>query len=117
MPDLWFEFGQIVLAHALAVASPGPDFALVLRQSLVHGRKTAIATSFGIGAGILVHVTYSLLGVGLLLKSSPLAFTFLKFVGAAYLGWLGIQALSHWIDRLLGVVFLSFGAALLFAHV
>jgi RhtB (resistance to homoserine/threonine) family protein len=93
MPDLALEFGQIVLAHALAVASPGPDFALVLRQSLAHGRRTAILTSLGIGTGILVHVTYSLLGIGLLLQSSEVAFTALRFAGAAYLAWLGVQML------------------------
>jgi RhtB (resistance to homoserine/threonine) family protein len=91
--SLWWEFGQIALAHALAVASPGPDFAMVLRQSLAHGRKTGLWTSVGIGSGILVHVTYSLVGVGLLLKSSILAFTLFKFVGAGYLAWIGWQAL------------------------
>jgi RhtB (resistance to homoserine/threonine) family protein len=91
--QLAIEFGQLAVAHALAVASPGPDFALVLRQSVAHGRRTAIWTSIGIGAGISVHVAYSLLGIGLLLKSSVLAFTIVKFVGAAYLVWLGVGAL------------------------
>lgn len=94
MPNLWIEFGQIAVAHALAVASPGPDFALVLRQSLARGRRTAIWTSVGIGSGILVHVSYSLLGVGLLLEGSELAFTLLKIAGASYLAWLGWQALQ-----------------------
>ena len=93
MPDLAFEFGQIVVAHALAVASPGPDFALVLRQSLRHGRRAALFTSFGIGAGILVHVSYSILGLGLFLRTPPAAFQLLKYTGAAYLAWLGVQAL------------------------
>lgn len=92
-PDLWLQFGQIVLAHGLAVASPGPDFALVLRQSLARGRTPALWTSVGIGSGILVHVGYSLLGLGLVLTASPIAFTLLKFAGAAYLAWLGLQAL------------------------
>src|SRR5690606_2691298 len=68
--DLWLQFGQIVIAHGLAVASPGPDFALVLRQSLARGRTVALWTSVGIGSGILVHVSYSLLGLGLLLAAS-----------------------------------------------
>ena len=45
----WTEFLTIVVAHALAVASPGPDFALVLRQSLAYGRRTALWSSIGIG--------------------------------------------------------------------
>ena len=87
------EFGAVALAHALAVASPGPDFALVLRQSLVHGRATAVASAVGIGTGILVHVSYSLLGVSALVWHQPSAFAFLKIVGAIYLAFLGVQAL------------------------
>ena len=80
-------------AHLLAVASPGPDFAIVVRQSLVHGRRTAQWTSLGVGTAILLHVTYSLLGIGLLIKSSVMWFTALKYAGALYLTWLGVQAL------------------------
>ena len=87
------EFLTIVVAHALAVVSPGPDFAIVLRQSLHHGRRTAIWTSVGIGCGLLVHITYSLLGLGLLLKNSPVALETVKWLGAAYLAWVGGQAL------------------------
>jgi RhtB (resistance to homoserine/threonine) family protein len=87
------EFAKIMVAHLLAVASPGPDFALVIKQSLAHGRRTAVWTSIGIGTAILLHVTYTLLGIGLLLKSSPVAFTLLKYVGAAYLAYMGVQAL------------------------
>jgi RhtB (resistance to homoserine/threonine) family protein len=89
----WSEFLTIVVAHALAVASPGPDFAIVLRQSLTKGRRVAIWTSLGIGAGIALHVAYSLLGISLLIASSAVAFGVLKYAGAAYLAWVGIQAL------------------------
>lgn len=89
----WIEFGQVALAHLLAVASPGPDFAIVLRQSLVHGRRTAIWTSVGVGVAILLHVAYSLLGLGLLIRSSAAWFDGLKWTGAGYLAWLGVQAL------------------------
>src|SRR5690606_37414234 len=74
MNDGWFEFGAVALAHGLAVASPGPDFILVLRQSLRYGRATATASAVGIGCGILVHVTWSLLGVALLVRHQPLVF-------------------------------------------
>lgn len=95
MQSYWAEFGAITLAHLLAVASPGPDFAMVLRQSLTHGRRTAVWTSFGIGAAILLHVSYSLLGIGLVLRSSPVAFSVLKYAGATYLAWVGVQALRN----------------------
>ncbi|MSU49963.1 MAG: LysE family translocator [Opitutus sp.] len=93
MYDYWLEFSQVAIAHLLAVASPGPDFAIVLKQSLVHGRRTAMWTSIGVGTAILLHVTYSLLGLGLLIRSSPLWFSIVKYTGAAYIAWIGVQSL------------------------
>ena len=93
MSHYWPEFLSVALAHLLAVASPGPDFAIVLRQSLDHGRRTAIMTSVGIGTAILLHVTYSLLGLGLIIRTSEIWFNTVKYAGAAYVAWLGIQAL------------------------
>ena len=93
MADLWMEFSKVAFAHLVAVASPGPDFALVLRQSLVHGRRTALWTSLGVGTGVMVHAAYSVLGFGLLLRSSETWFQTVKFAGAAYIAWLGIQSL------------------------
>lgn len=87
------EFLTIVVAHALAVVSPGPDFAIVLRQSLHHGRRTAIWTAIGIGCGLLIHITYSLLGLGLFLQHTPVALEVVRWLGAAYLAWVGVQAL------------------------
>jgi RhtB (resistance to homoserine/threonine) family protein len=92
MHDYWLEFSKVALAHLLAVASPGPDFAIVLKQSLTHGRRTAIWTSIGVGVAILLHVTYSLLGLGLLIRSSVLWFNIVKYAGAAYIAWLGVQS-------------------------
>jgi len=89
----WGEFLTIALVHLLAVASPGPDFAMVLRQSIVSGRRPAIYTSIGIGAGILMHVSYCLLGLGLVISRSLLLFNLLKLVGAAYLFYVGWQSL------------------------
>jgi RhtB (resistance to homoserine/threonine) family protein len=89
----WTEFLLVSGAHLLAVASPGPDFAVVLRQSITHGRRTAVATSIGIGTGILVHVAYSLVGIGVVVAQSEIGFNVLKYTGAAYLAWLGLQAL------------------------
>ena len=89
----WIEFSKVGLAHLLAVASPGPDFAIVLRQSLVHGRRTAIWTSGGIGTAVLLHTTYSVLGLGLLVSQSRLWFEVVRWAGAAFLAWLGLRAL------------------------
>jgi len=89
----WAQFAKIALAHILAVAAPGPDFAMVVKQSISHGRRTAVWTAVGIGSAILVHVTYAVLGIGILLRTYPLAFAAVKFAGAGYLAWIGIKAL------------------------
>ncbi len=93
MDEHWVEFSKVAVAHLLAVASPGPDFALVLKQSLARGRRIALCTSAGIGAAILVHASYSLLGLGLLIRQSETWFMVVKYVGAAYIAWLGFQSL------------------------
>ena len=90
----WPEFLTVVVVHFLAVASPGPDFAVILRQSLCASSRSGIWTALGIGSGILVHVTYSLLGLGILIAQSTTAFTVLKVLGAAYLLWVGWQCLK-----------------------
>ena len=89
------EFIVIATVHLLAVASPGPDFAIVLKQSLKFGRKTAVATSLGIGSGILVHVAYSLIGIGVLIASDERLYTLLKYIAASYflyIAWHGLRA-------------------------
>ncbi len=86
------EFLLIAIAHLFAVASPGADFAVVLQNTLQSGKRTGIATAVGIGLGILVHVGYTLLGVSLVLSQSPILFTAVKFLGAAYLLWLAFKS-------------------------
>ncbi|MEI8704777.1 LysE family translocator [Pseudoalteromonas sp. B62] len=87
------EFLLIVIAHFFAVASPGPDFAVVLKQSVQQGRCNALWTSAGVGAAILLHVAYCVLGVALVLTQSPSLFMALKYLAGAYLAYLGVQAL------------------------
>jgi threonine efflux protein len=87
------EFVTIVGAFLIGAISPGPDFAMVLRQSITHGRGTAIITSAGIASAILVHGIYTLIGLGLIISKSIFVFSLLKYLGAAYLVWLGISAL------------------------
>jgi len=89
----WIEFVTILGAFTIGAISPGPDFAMVLRQSVNHGRRTAIITSAGIGSAIVVHGTYTILGLGLIISRSIFLFSLLKYVGAAYLLWLGLAAL------------------------
>lgn len=87
------EFITIAAIHFLAVVSPGPDFAMTVKNSLSYGRKIGILTGVGMGLGIGVHVVYSLVGIGLIISQSIILFTIIKFLGAAYLIYIGIQAL------------------------
>lgn len=87
------NFLLIAGIHLLAVMSPGLNLALVIRNSLVYVRRTGVWVALGFALGDAVHIAYSLVGLGLLLVHSSLAFTTLKWVGAAYLVYLGIKAL------------------------
>ncbi|HOX40928.1 MAG TPA: LysE family transporter [bacterium] len=87
------EFLTVVLVHLLGVMSPGPDFAMITRSSLVYSRKTGIYSALGLALGILVHVTYSLIGIGLIISKSIVLFSTIKFIGAGYLIWIGYKSL------------------------
>lgn len=87
------EFMTVATIHLLAVASPGPDFALVSKNSLTYSRRTGILSAIGVGLGILIHVAYSLIGIGLLMAKSILLFSFVKLLGAAYLIYIGWKSL------------------------
>lgn len=89
----WVEFATIAAVHLLAVASPGPDFAIVLKHSISFGRRAAMLTSIGIGLGILIHVAYSLLGIGIIIKTTPWLFAALSYAAAGYLLYLGWGAI------------------------
>ncbi|WP_448106739.1 LysE family translocator [Pseudomonas azerbaijanoccidentalis] len=87
------EFLALATIHFLAVVAPGPDFAVTIRQSVRFGRRVGICTALGIGAGISVHVLYTLLGVGALMHTTPWLLTVAKVVGGAYILYLGVSLL------------------------
>ncbi len=87
------EFMTVALVHLLAVASPGPDFAVVVRESVTQGRRVGSWTALGVGCGIFVHVAYSLLGIGLIVSQSIVLFNLFKWLAAGYLLYLGWRAL------------------------
>lgn len=78
----------------VALVSPGPDFAIVVKNSLLYSRKKALLTALGIACGILFHVTYVLLGFGLIISKNIILFSIFKYAGAAYLIYIGIKSLK-----------------------
>ena len=91
----WTEFLTIAIAHLFAVASPGPDFAVVTRQSVTGGTKAGLWTSFGVAVGILLHVGYCILGVAFIVSQSPSLFNAMKYIAALYLFYLGVQSIRQ----------------------
>lgn len=91
--DYLSEFITIALVHLVAVASPGPDFAIVVRNSVSYGRRIAMYTSVGIGLGILLHVAYSLIGLSVVIKTTPWLYSAISYLSAAYLLYLAWGAL------------------------
>ena len=87
------ELFTVATITILAVVSPGADFAMVTRNSMMLSRRAGVLTAVGISLGVLVHVAYSLLGVGLVISQSAVLFSLIKYLGAGYLVWLGIGML------------------------
>jgi threonine/homoserine/homoserine lactone efflux protein len=85
----------IGISWALIIA-PGPDMFYVITRGMAHGRKAGILSAIGVVCGILVHTTAAAFGLTLILQTSAYAFLLVKFVGAAYLLYLGIKA---WRDK------------------
>ncbi len=86
--EAWFAFAA---ASAIMLAIPGPTILLVVSYALGHGRKTALATVTGVALGDFTAMTASLFGLGAVLAASATKFTVLKWIGGAYLIWLGIK--------------------------
>jgi RhtB (resistance to homoserine/threonine) family protein len=91
------ELVAFAAVAAVLILTPGPDMALVTRNTVARGRRAGIETSAGVCAGVLVHGCAAALGLSAILRTSATAFTVVKLVGAAYLVFLGGQAL--WRSR------------------
>lgn len=87
------ELLAVASITVLAVISPGADFAMVTRNSLLHGRRAGLLAALGIASGVQLHVLYSMLGVALLIQQSPQWFDVIKLAGAVYLMYVGWQTI------------------------
>ncbi len=87
------SFATLAIIQMLGVMSPGPDFAVVMRNSLIYTRRIGIFTAIGVTLGILVHLTYILLGVGVVIAKTNWLFNLLKYCGGSYLIYIGFKGL------------------------
>lgn len=85
----WLTF---LAAAVLLNLSPGPDMAFIIGHTVKSGRKAGLTAMVGIWSGALFHVGFAVVGLSAILATSALAFSVVKYAGAAYLVWLGIQA-------------------------
>lgn len=84
---------MFIAAGWLLNLTPGPDVFYIVTHALRSGARAGLVASLGIAAGCCVHVVAASLGMGVLLASSAMAFTVLKWMGAAYLVWMGLRML------------------------
>ena len=89
----------LFLTAALLVnLTPGPDMLFVAGSSAVHGRRAGVLAALGVGTGCLLHVALAAVGLSALLAASATAFAVVKWVGAAYLVWVGLSMLRARAD-------------------
>lgn len=86
----------ITTLATLGMISPGPDFFLVVKNAARYRRPLAMMTVLGVIMGVVTHMTYCVAGLAVVITATPWLFNLLKYAGAGYLIWIGIQALrSH----------------------
>ncbi|EMA68595.1 LysE family translocator [Halorubrum distributum] len=98
MNALVFDHATLVTfisAAIVVIISPGPDTIYTLTESLRRGRYAGAAAACGTATGILVHTTAAVLGFAAILRTSALTYTVVKYLGAAYLVYLGVQTFRH----------------------
>ena len=92
LPD-WPQFGLFFAAALILAITPGPGVFYILATSLAQGTRAGVLSACGIAAGTLVHILLAVSGLSFLIASSGLAFSSVKYLGVAYLVYLGIQTL------------------------
>jgi RhtB (resistance to homoserine/threonine) family protein len=88
-----YEFFAISLLIILAAVSPGPDFAIVTKNSILYSRRAGTFTALGVSISLLIHATYCILGLAIIISQSLLVFSLIKYLGAGYLIYIGIKSL------------------------
>ncbi|WP_445375721.1 LysE family transporter [Photorhabdus tasmaniensis] len=83
----------VITISTLGMLSPGPDFFLVVKNAIRYQRPAAMMTVMGLIAAIACHMVYCVAGLAILITATPWLFNLMKYAGAAYLIWIGINSL------------------------
>ena len=104
----WFDYAffssfllYVVAPYVACIISPGPDFAMIARNSLMYSRRTGVFTAFGTSVSLAIHATYTLVGIALLINESVWGFRAIQVMGAVYLcyiGWQSFRASKPMVD-------------------
>lgn len=90
-----YEFFAISFIIVLAAISPGPDFAMVVKNSLSGSRTAGLYTALGVTISLLIHSSYGIFGLAMIISKSLLLFSAIKIIGAAYLIYIGIKSMME----------------------
>lgn len=91
---------SLAVIHIVALMSPGPDFAIVVKMATQQTRITAVYCALGIAVAILVHTLLSLMGISVMIQQSPVAYVLVQLIGSGYLAWMGYGALMSAIKAI-----------------
>ncbi|HAU1603817.1 TPA: lysine transporter LysE [Legionella pneumophila] len=94
--EQWQQFTlllPLIILVFISLISPGPDFAITVKNSLVYSRRSGLLTALGIALGSLIHISYTLLGLGLLITKTPILLHIIQYLGAGYLFYIGLKNL------------------------
>lgn len=86
------QFITIGLLMLLTAMLPGPDLALVTKNTVLYSRQSGVYTAFGIGCALSIHITLCALGLAVLIVNSPFIFSIIKYIGACYLIYTGVNS-------------------------
>lgn len=92
------QLSKFVVTSAIILLIPGPSVLFVISRGIILGRRAAIATVFGNSTGAFVQMALVALGLGAIVEKSLTVYNLIKFAGAAYLIYLGVQAFRHRAD-------------------
>src|SRR5450631_4543934 len=90
--SFWITFMEFTAIYTVMLVSPGPDFALVVRNSVMYSRRTGMFTALGTSLGLIWHATYTFIGLAIIIHESAWGLNAIRILGGGYLMYLGVSS-------------------------